>query len=533
MDGLRPERPIFRKVWLTLWAAFALGLLGFLGVEPAAGEEGVTSRAWSRFDRWVADFNPLGRHIKGPIEESLPGLTLRGSIKQWTDFNLHGPQTIGFVKKDWTVQMSQWLFEVELRYEVSPELELVNIYNFLYDAAYDWQSSEGLFADEVDRDARYYRNFDERILRELYLKYQTSQWLFTLGKQQVVWGKMDGQFIDIINPMDRRELLQLEVDEYEWRRIPTWMANVTRYFGPQSLQLMWIWDFEPDRLPVYGSPWWFPFLKQPPERDPALFSRGRTRKPPHQLGSHEWGVRYDLTVGGRASAGLIYAYLWNDLPTYFFSGLQEGSPVFRRRHTRVHQFGATLDYGFNVPRLPLVGELPVVFRFEGLLTRSSYFTDLRLTDPARGALALTGSRDDQVKRDAFRGAIAFEVALPGNTTLIFQPSLFYTFNWHKGLVGGYAGADRWELLPILYTAKLWGFTQERLFTSFTLTPLLGGSDNRWQGMNTRLVASYKFSPYITGRLIYTAYTGQRNRPEDIFGQYDQWDNLGWELSYEF
>ena len=46
-----------------------------------------------------------------------------------------------------------------------------------------------------------------------------------------------------------------------------------------------------------------------------------------------------------------------------------------------------------------------------------------------------------------------------------------------------------------------------------------------------MVASYNFSQFITGKLIYTAYSsGGRT---DLYGQYDKWDNIGWEISYEF
>ena len=66
---------------------------------------------------------------------------------------------------------------------------------------------------------------------------------------------MDGRFIDMVNPMDLRESVQLEASDYEYRRIPTWMANATYFFGGNSLQLLYIPNFEQERLPVQGSPW--------------------------------------------------------------------------------------------------------------------------------------------------------------------------------------------------------------------------------------------------------------------------------------
>ena len=68
----------------------------------------------------------------------------------------------------------------------------------------------GLFAPRISETLRNYHNFD-RIVRELYLSYRTHSLDVVIGKQQIAWGKMDGQFIDIINPMDRREGVQLEV----------------------------------------------------------------------------------------------------------------------------------------------------------------------------------------------------------------------------------------------------------------------------------------------------------------------------------
>jgi len=73
-----------------------------------------------------------------------------------------------------------------------------------------------------------------------------------IGKQQIAWGEMDGRFIDMINPMDVRESVQLEANDFEYRRLPTWMANATYFFGAHSLQLLYIPNFEQERLPTVG-----------------------------------------------------------------------------------------------------------------------------------------------------------------------------------------------------------------------------------------------------------------------------------------
>jgi hypothetical protein len=126
-----------------------------------------------------------------------------------------------------------------------------------------------------------------------------------------------------------------------------------------------------------------------------------------------------------------------------------------------------------------------------------------------------------------------EFAFPGNTSVILQPSLFYTFNWRETLGPGFGGAfgDEWNLIPVFFIERPFRFTRDRLRLSLTVSPFLSGPIRDWQGVKTKVVASYNFSQFITGRLIYTAYSsGDRT---DIYGQYNKWDNIGWEVSYEF
>ncbi|MFQ5903577.1 MAG: hypothetical protein ACE5JO_07800, partial [Candidatus Binatia bacterium] len=147
--------------------------IAFLGSSPLR----VAANPLELLDRYTTHFDPLGKAVK-PLEESIPGLTVTGFIKNWTDFNLQGDRKayrlssgelaggigLGHRSKDWESQMAQWLGELELRYQASPNLELVNIYNFLYDAVYDWQESS---LDPASKTAEYYHS-TKRILRELY-----------------------------------------------------------------------------------------------------------------------------------------------------------------------------------------------------------------------------------------------------------------------------------------------------------------------------------------------------------------------------
>ncbi len=65
---------------------------------------------------------------------------------------------------------------------------------------------------------------------------------------------MDGRFIDMINPMDVRESVQLEASDFEYRRIPTWMANAT-YFPGERIHCSSSTSriSSKNRLPIVGS----------------------------------------------------------------------------------------------------------------------------------------------------------------------------------------------------------------------------------------------------------------------------------------
>jgi len=526
------------------WTCLLWGALVASWVQPC--EANWLGDYWSRFDRFLATFDPAGRYVRQPIEKQIPSLTFKGFYRQWSDILLTGDERVANRDKDFRFLQLQNLFEIEMHYQVSPNLEITNVDHFLYDGAYNWQDSAGLYAPRRSETLRHYHNFD-RIVRELYASYRIHSLDVVLGKQQIAWGKMDGRFIDVINAMDSRESVQLEASDFEYRRIPAWMANVTYFFGANSLNLLYIPNFEQDRQAVVGAPWFSPSV--PPSDtvvkanedilEGRMNARGdiiqkRKRPSTGDWGDHEFGARLDVSMEP-LTWGLIYFYAWNKNPNNFIVGrVDPTNPddprlIFRPRHTRLDHFGITADYASSLSQVPLVGELPVVLRVEGLWTKGVRFTDsARVASVRNGA---TGS--GLITRDTIRAAIAIELAFPGNTSVILQPSLFYTFNWRETLGNGFGGGvgDEYNVIPVFFTERPFRFTRDRLRLSLTVSPYLSGPVKGWQGIKTKVVASYNFSQFVTGRLIYTAYSGGNRR--DIYGQYDKWDNIGWEISYEF
>ena len=545
--------------------------------DPLQKPLGWMGNSWSRFDRFLATFDPAGRYVRQPVERQIPALTFKGFFRQWSDVLLTRNQKIHNRKKDFRFLQLQNLLELEMHYQVSPNIEITNISHFLYDGVYNWQDSEGLYGDRRSETLRAYHNFD-RIVRELYISYRTHNLDFVVGKQQIAWGKMDGQFIDAINAMDRREGVQVEADDFEFRRLPVFMVNTTYFFGANSLNLLWIPHFEHDRTAVFGSPWAVPFL--PPNGESLLTSDrdvllgrkdfagnyilDRRRPSSGNWGDHEFGVRLDVSMEP-LTWGLIYYYAWNKSAQNFIvdRAIDENGDVhliLQPRHTRLHHFGITADYATSFSNVPLVGELPMVLRVEGLWTKAVEFADssrfaaaANLPDPTfviasdarakdvqrevstrrRAGIGESFESGGHVSRDTFRAALALEFALPGNTSFIFQPSLFYTFDWRETLGNGFGGAvgDEWNVLPVFFVGRPFRFTRDRLNVSVTTIPWISGPNRKWQGIKTRLVATYNFSQFITGRLRYTTYDGGHGT--DLYGLYGAYDNIGWELSYEF
>lgn len=491
--------------------------------------DGMVSEAFSRFDRTMATFDPIGNHVRQPLERTFPNLRFKGFLRQWSDFLIDEDDRVGFRTQDFRFLQLQNLLELELAYHLAPGLEINSIVHGLYDGVYDWQDSDGLFADEIDRTVEVYHD-SERVLRELYLSYRTPGFDLLLGKQQVTWGKMDGQFIDIINAMDRRESVQLETEDFEWRRLPTWMANATFHFGRNSLQMLYIFDFEHDRNPLPGSPWFSPLIPPAALQTDRLLPTARPET--SDFGDHEFGLRFDRSLGS-FTYGFIYAFLWDKNPVTRVVGTETrgGETLLRLepRHERLHHVGMTADYAMTMPQLPLVGALPAVFRVEALWTRGVRFVDFDKQAAARAGAATNGT----AQHDTLRAAVAAEFGMPHNTTLILQPSYYHTFGWHDGLGPGFGGGfvDEWSVVPVFYLSRPFAFTRDRLTAQFTAFPVISGPDVGWQGIKTKLRIIYQFSQFVTGQFVYNGY--DTGGPTDLYGQYDEWDNFGWELSYEF
>lgn len=467
-----------------------------------------------KFDGWAANFDPMGRAL-APLN-NIPELKVNGLLYQWSFINVHSDEKVQNVEKDWRFQQVQFLAEIHTRYQLAPKTALAAKFHYHYDGIYDWQKSS-LFADDVNPNAERTNSWDQ-FFREFNLDMELGNWYMKFGKQQVVWGKMEGRWMDFINNLDRKDGLQIRSFYYTELRIPLWMSNVTYIFGKNSVQFLWIPDYEPDLNPYPGSPWFSPLSTDP--RNNPLF-RGAAEEPGISFNDHQWAIRYD-TKFDQVTWTIGYMYGFAPSAVNFIKLDQSAQPFYAPEYTRRHYFGTALDFAHKFNDVPVVKRLPLVFRTEWVYKTNFYFIDPKKWDSENRILISGNGLTDT---DQLSGAVQFKFFLPSRITFTYQPMFSYYYGWKRSL-----GINHWRLGHLFLVNKTFESFEDRLSATLYTFLNTGGPVNEWQGSKTQLVLSYNFSDYIQGKLHYVDYRGGER---DTYGKYDLWDNAGWELVYRF
>lgn len=485
----------------------------------------------------LSQWNPMGKWLT-PLKEAVPGLDVKGFLRYRPRLDLHGQSdSVGpGVRKNYDFSMHEWRAELEVRYKLGPELELVNIDNFLYDAFFDWEDSPGGSWNKepyrTTRRTRHYYRTTDRILRELYLDWYPGNWWLRLGKQQVAWGKMLSKVIDVINPSDNWSGVFDTSDNFEWTRIPTWMASATYYFRESYFQFMWIPDFEPNaRVPSAreGNP----FGPMTPPPSGAIATRSWvTDKPSASFKNHELALNLN-TKWRKWDISLFYFYHWDDSPTPFrraFSPKGEIDPFTRsivdrdtfyteRKPTRLHTLGAAVEkQGWMLNR-------NWVSLVEVNYTMNDYFVQAK---PA-GMSNREWFRIDPngvTKRNWISAAWNINANFFQNELKAFlQLAYDRTFGWDDRLRGTRSGNDRRDnFLFAIGLSKQFAFTNDKLGMAVIHSYREDGD------MAQRVEMSYKVSDYLylLGRYYWFA-----GNSDDPWGQMDDKDMLHFELKYSF
>lgn len=550
---------MLHKGWRHIWRIGACAqVIWLLCVVPVAWGQTLLHDAWGNFDQFMYNFDPLGRAIRDPLQEAIPGLRVIGFYRQWMDWNIEGdthflspPGPTGrralTFEKDHTYQQLTSMAEVQLRYSFNPTLTAVGTLRTEYNGTFDVHD----FGRRAKASDIHWQTNPRYLFREAYLDwFPNPSWRFVVGRQQEAWGKLISPTTDIIHGFDQREGPQLEGDDFFLRRINRFMLNLSYYTeglgGTNEFKFLWIPEFIGDKYGFLtggaGGPW------NPPFSNPAGYfglNKRFSKRPGWSFDDHEFFARWTWS-GDNFTGFLMGGYLWDRTPSVWLqrnARTPTGAPRPFMAYSRGVGYGGGFDYGYVFNNVPFgIKTLPMT------ITLESYFQSDMEYSPidARAARVNTAVAqrkvvDNHVRRTATRNALQFDFAFPGRWGFTFLNVFNYTFDWEKGISGGFTGPNEWLYLPIFTISYPWRATEDRLTTSVTVFSQFAGprQTDIYGGTKVRPVMAYSLSQYIELRVIGTLFFGHGSRaldPEEVLGTYDTWTRyktVGVEVNYTF
>ncbi len=174
-------------------------------------------------------------------------------------------------------------------------------------------------------------------LRELYLETQQGEIWWTLGKQQIVWGKADGlKVLDVVNPQDFREFI---LEDFESSRIPLWAVRAEVPIGPWALEAFWIPDRTYHRLPEAGALFEITSPRLVPSPPPGIpVDVEPARRPDGFFSDSDAGFRLSRFLAGwDLTFNYLYHYADTPVPERTLEHSEVGpkvivSPTYQRTH---------------------------------------------------------------------------------------------------------------------------------------------------------------------------------------------------------
>ena len=212
-------------------------------------------------------------------------------------------------------------------------------------------------------------------LRDAYWERRFAGGLARLGKQQLVWGRLDGiKVLDVLNPQSFREFI---LDDFGDSRISLWSAYLDVFAGAWRVEAALLPDYSAHEVPEPGA--WFE-LTAPRFRygaspggpaPPVVMDRGRGAAQDGAL-----GLRLSRSFGGLDVSLLGYSGSDHE-PLGRLRGAGQGV-VLERFHERRELFGVSAETALG----------SVALRAEAALQPSRVFN-------TRGADGLQTARADQ------------------------------------------------------------------------------------------------------------------------------------------
>ncbi len=359
----------------------------------------------------------------------------------------------------------------------------------------------GYFSVDVLNDGTNGEYDFETFLREAYVDLFFSNVEFRLGKQQVVWGKADGVFInDIVCPLDMSMFLLQDFDNI---RMGLPMAKANLYLGNWMLEGLWIPKFEPWQFAEAGSDWEFT-LSVPPDTVwdliPNVIHLNDEELPENSLENSEFGLKLSTFLLG-ADISLLYLDGYADHPSIqVVDTTITGSPIPTQIDTYLSPtYYRSPMYGLNFSR-PV---FTTVIRGE-----LGYFANRRFSNVNM----------QTVTSDYFSGMMGLDFTGPLGSSISFQAIHRQIMDYKSGMVD-----DKTEQMA---TATISGsFLRETVIAS-----VLGLADVNEDAGLGRLDISYAWSDAL--RISLGGFLLWGNE-DTLFGQFDVNDNIYLKIKYSF
>ncbi len=359
----------------------------------------------------------------------------------------------------------------------------------------------GYFSIDIRNDGTSGEYDFETSFREAYVDLFFSNVEFRLGKQQVVWGKADGVFInDIVCPLDMSMFLLQDFDNI---RMGLPMAKANLYLGNWMLEGLWIPKFEPWQFAEAGSDWEFT-LSVPPDTVwdliPNVIHLNDEELPENSLENSEFGLKLSTFLLG-ADISLLYLDGYADHPSIqVVDTTITGSPIPTQIDTYLSPtYYRSPMYGLNFSR-PV---FTTVIRGE-----LGYFANRRFSNVNM----------QTVTSDYFSGMMGLDFTGPLGSSISFQAIHRQIMDYKSGMVD-----DKTEQMA---TATISGsFLRETVIAS-----VLGLADVNEDAGLGRLDISYAWSDAL--RISLGGFLLWGNE-DTLFGQFDVNDNIYLKIKYSF
>lgn len=181
-------------------------------------------------------------------------------------------------------------------------------------------------------------------IRDLYLQFGSDQGLTRVGKQQIVWGRLDGiKVLDLVNPQDFREFI---IDDFGDSRISLWSAYFDYSIGKWRAELAVVPDTTGHAIPESGA-WYeltaprFRFGTSPGQGTLPVTTVARA------MSLHDTGVGLRLSRQIGAAGFSVVAYSGKDPEPLGRVTTAGGETVLERFYERRDAFGFSFDLGLG------------------------------------------------------------------------------------------------------------------------------------------------------------------------------------------